>query len=320
MKHNFGRDIIHRWEGNPIITLNDLSFRCSDIHNAGIVKIDDKVIMLLTIETPQGYTQIYRAKSFDGINFTVDSQPLMSPAATGDRRQYENFGPRDARITQMDDKFYITFVAESSLGFRIGIATTHDFKSVDFIGYASQVDVKNGMLFPKKINGRYAMLKRPTGGSIWISYSDDLIFWGDDKPVMTPRGGYWDASRIGPAAVPIETENGWLLIYYGTKDTSAGPLVRLGAAMLNMDDPSKVKARTCVPIISPRESYERIGDIPNMIFSCGAIMQDGELWIYYGASDSCICLGTVTLSELKDFCGEKSMFVEGISFIEEGDK
>ena len=191
------------------------------------------------------------------------------------------------------------------------------FNSVDFISYASQVDVKNGVLFPNKINGRFAMLKRPTGGGIWISYSDDLTFWGDDKPVMTPRGGYWDASRIGAAAVPIETEKGWLLVYYGTKDTSAGPLVRLGAALLDKADPSKVKVRTCVPIISPRERYERIGDIPNMIFSCGAILRDGELWVYYGASDSCICLGTVELSELKEFCDSKMIFAKGANFMEE---
>ena len=118
---------IHRWEGNPIIKLSDLNFRCSDIHNAGITVMGDKLVMLLTIEMLQGYTQIYRACSSDGINFTVDDQPLMARPEVGPRKQYENLGPRDARITRLDDTYYITYIAESNLGYRIGLAATHDF-------------------------------------------------------------------------------------------------------------------------------------------------------------------------------------------------
>ncbi len=297
-----GRDIVHRWEGNPLISIEDLSFRCSDIHNAGVACLDGQMIMLITIEALQGFTQIYRAQSNDGINFSVDPSPLMVPQKDSPRGVYESGGLRDARITPLDGTYYIIYLADGDYGMRLALGRTDDFRKVEFIGYISQPDVKNGMLFPRKINGRYALLKRPVGGAIWVSYSDDLTFWGDEQVVMTPRGGHWDSSRIGASAVPIEVEQGWLLIYYGVKQTQGGPLVRMGAAVLDKEDPSKVLARSNIPILSPREQYERIGDVPNMIFSCGAAVQDGELRIYYGGSDSCICLGTANVAEIVDFC------------------
>lgn len=302
MNGTAGRDIVHRWEGNPLISIADLSFRCSDIHNAGITRLGDEIMMLLNIESLQGHNLFYRARSRDCINFTVDPEPFMAPPDSGPRAKYETFGIRDPRITPLDGKFYITYVADSELGMRLGLACTKDFNDVEFLGYVSQPDVKNGVLFPKKINGQYALLKRPAGGNLWVSYSEDLKFWGDEQVVMNTRSGYWDANRIGAAAVPIEFDQGWLLLYYGAKDTSAGPLVRLGAVILDRDDPSKVIARSDIPILSPREKYERIGDVPNMIFSCGAIINNNEIWIYYGASDSCICLGTASIEAISEFC------------------
>ncbi len=173
------------------------------------------------------------------------------------------------------------------------------------IAYISQVDVKNGVLFPRKVGGKYLLLKRPsTGSSIWLSYSDDLVFWGCSTVLMTPRSRYWDSDRIGAAATPIEIDEGWLLIYYGEKSTSAGPLVRLGAAILDRDDPARVLARSNIPILSPREKYERIGDIPNVVFSCGALLEDGQVNVYYGASDSCICRGAAPLEDILRVCFE----------------
>lgn len=297
-----GRDIMHRWEGNPLIALDDLPFRVADIHNAGICRLNGDVMMMLTCESLQGYTLLYKAHSEDGMNFSVSPEPFLAPAQTGPNARYETYGIRDVRITPLEDKYYMTYIADSDLGLRLGLAVTENFQDVEFLGYLTQPDVKNGVLFPCKFCDRYALLKRPAGGAIWMSFSEDLQYWGDERVVMTPRGGYWDASRIGAAAVPIQIEQGWLLIYYGAKDTSAGPLVRLGAAILDPEDPAKVVARSNIPILSPREKYERIGDVPNMVFSCGAVVKDGELHIYYGASDSCICLATASIDELVDFC------------------
>jgi predicted GH43/DUF377 family glycosyl hydrolase len=200
--------------------------------------------------------------------------------------------------------YYITYVADSPCGLRVGLARTADFRSVERLGIVTEPDTKGGALFPEKINGRYAMLERPNPGlSIWLSYSDDLEFWGSSVAVMTPRGGYWDSNRIGLAGPPLRIDQGWLLIYYGEKSTSAGPLMRLGAAILDAEDPSKAVARSNIPILSPREPYERIGDMPNVVYSCGAILEaDGTLQIYYGGSDSCICAGMAKLDDIIDIC------------------
>ena len=233
-----GRDTMRRCPGNPLISLGDLPFRAGDIWNAGVAAVDGRILLLLTVEMLEGRYAIFRAMSDDGENFTIDREPFMVPMEVGAARAHESGGIRDPRITPLDNGYAVVYVADGDCGLRVGMAVTEDFRSVRRIGYLSQVDVKNGALFPQKINGKYALLKRPdAGGSIWLSASDDLVFWGSESVVMTPRGGYWDADRIGPAAPPIEIDEGWLLIYYGEKCTSAGPLVRLGAAVLDRDDP-----------------------------------------------------------------------------------
>ena len=305
MECKLGRDVIGRCEPNPIIKLKDVPFRCSDVWNAGVARIGDQVLLLLTIETLEGRCNIYPARSDDGIDFTVEAKPFMVPVQDGPYRPYEHVSVRDARITPMDGGYYITYLAEGDHGLRVGLARTEDFRSVRRMGYVSQVDVKSGALFPRKIDGQYVLLKRPDAGrSIWLSRSPDLEFWGEDAPVLTPRGGYWDSTRVGAAAPPIEIDAGWLLIYYGEKDTSAGPLTRLGAAILDRDDPSRVLLRSNIPILAPREKYERIGDVPNLVFSCGALLENGIVQVYYGASDSCICVGTAALKQIVRVCIE----------------
>ena len=307
MAHRTGRDVIHRYQGNPLISIEDLPFRCSDIWNAGVAFFRGEYLLLVTVETLEGACGIYPARGTDGRHFAVASKPFMTASGEGPLAPYEEYGVRDARITEIDGAYYITYLTDSEYGHRIGLARTKDFQSVEKLGLITEPDTKSGALFPRKIGGRYALLERPSSeGSIWISYSDDLTYWQSATVVMTPRGGHWDPSRIGAAAPPIEVDQGWLLIYYGEKDTSAGPLVRLGAAILDRDRPSHVIARSNIPILSPRETYERIGDVGNLVFSCGALLEgDRELKLYYGASDSCICLGTGTVADIIRVC-EKS--------------
>ena len=300
-----GRDVIGRCASNPLISMEDLPFRCSDIWNAGVVRFETRYVMLITIETLEGRYGIYQARSTDGERFTIGAEPFMAPLEDGPGAIYESVGIRDPRITPMDGVYYITYVAGGDHGMRVGLARTEDFARAERIAYVSQVDVKNGMLFPRKVGGRYLLLKRPNpGASVWLSYSDDLVFWGSDVAVMTPRGGHWDSHLIGPAAPPIEIDAGWLLIYYGEKLTSAGPLVRLGAAVLDRDDPCRVLARSNIPILAPRERYERIGDVPNVVFSCGALLEGSDVIVYYGASDSCICRGLAPLDVILRTCSE----------------
>ena len=303
-----GQDIVERWPDNPLIALEDVPFQCSDVLNAAVAQIGDETILLVTIEALEGQGLLYPARSLDGVHFTVCETPLMVSADTGPAAQHESFGIRDARVTYLDDTYYITYVADGDHGLRLGLARTDDFQSVERLGYLSQVDVKNGALFPRKFDGRYALLLRPAeGGSIWIKYSSDLDFWGDATVVMTPRHGHWDADIIGAAGPPIEVDRGWLLLYYGEKHTSAGPLVRLGAALLDRDNPARVISRSNIPILSPRERYERVGDVPNVVFSCGAILEKDVVKLYYGASDSCICLGEATLEDVLKDCRESQL-------------
>ena len=180
------------------------------------------------------------------------------------------------------------------------------FKDFERVALVSEPGNKDGALFDRKINGRYVRLDRPIGagvGNMWISYSPDLMNWGDSKLLATTRDGYWDTTRIGASAQPIETDEGWLEIYHGVKDTASGPIYRLGTLLLDKDDPSRVLGRSAIPILSPRMDYERIGDVGNVVFSCGALPhENGDVYIYYGAADTSICLGICSMEDLIASC------------------
>ncbi|KPK62179.1 MAG: hypothetical protein AMK73_06600 [Planctomycetes bacterium SM23_32] len=305
MNTKISKNIVRRWAGNPVISIRDLPFHANDVHNAGAARHEGRYVLLVTIENLRGDCSIFRAWSDDGRRFEMDPEPFLAPSLDGPFAEYEGRGVRDARITPFDDTYYITYLAESEHGFRLGLAETRGFEEVVRVGLISEPDTKNGMLFPRRIGGRFVRLERPReGGNIWISYSDDLVHWGGWNVVMTPRNGFWDYDRIGASVPPIETECGWLLFYYGVRNLPGGPLFRLGVAFLDLDDPSQVVARSNVPVLAPHERYERVGDVPNLVFSCGAVLSEdrSEVEIYYGAADSCICLGTVPVEELERTC------------------
>lgn len=301
-----GQDVIHRYKYNPLITIDDLPLECSDIWNAGVINFQGRYLLLLTIETLEGMGCIYLAHGTDGYKFEVEPEPFMTASRDKTFAPYEAYGIYDPRIVEIDSMYYITYLAEGAYGRRIGLARTRDFHSVERMPYISEPDTKSACLFTRKIGDRYAMLERPSAGdSIWLSYSNDMLHWGSSTVVLTPRSGYWDSNRVGAAGPPIEIEQGWLIMYYGEKDTSGGPLVRLGAAILSKNEPSRVLCRSNIPILSPRERYERIGDVGNLVFSCGALLEDnGQVKLYYGASDSCICLGVAAIDDIIKVCRE----------------
>jgi beta-1,4-mannooligosaccharide/beta-1,4-mannosyl-N-acetylglucosamine phosphorylase len=302
-RHRYGRDLIRRWEGNPAIRSEDLSFPCLDIKNAGAAMYANQTLLLVTIEGQDGHTRLYRATSENGYHFRVDTEPLLAPSEAEPFRRYEERGVGDPRITFLDDWYYIVYTADSHYGNRLALARTKDFVSVERLGFVSQPDTKHGALFPEKLGGRYCRLERPReGGAIWLSYSDDLVYWGDMQFVMCARGGFWDFHRIGPGAPPIRVEEGWLVIYYGVKETSGGPLFRLGGAILDAEKPDEVIGRTDVPLLAPHTPYERVGDVNNLVFTCGAFVEKDQFKLYYGGSDSCICVGSAPLAEVVSQC------------------
>ena len=300
------QDIVYRWEDNPLISIYDMGFKCSDIHNAGAVSFKGKILLLVTIEHLSGKRCIHIARPDADGHYRVEHDPLLGPSADPKYKQHESHGVQDARVTFLEGKYYIMYNSLGNHGFRLALASTEDFHNVERMGLISEPDTKAGALFPAKIRGQYARLERPgCGSSIWITYSDDLVYWGSSELVVSPREGYWDANRIGVGAPPIEIDRGWLVLYYGAKDTSAGPIYRFGAVILDKREPAHVIGRTNIPILSPRRDYERIGDLPNVVFPTGAVIDNnGYLDIFYGASDSCICVGTTKLEEIIDNCIE----------------
>ncbi|MHB0999186.1 MAG: glycoside hydrolase family 130 protein [Armatimonadota bacterium] len=306
MPYIAGRNVVERYSENPIITLEELPFACNTVFNTAAAKYGDKYMLLVRVENLVGRSVFALALSEDGYTFKVEPNFVMTPSNVEPYKTYESLGIEDPRITYMDGVFYIMYTAYSQHGARLALAKTTDFRNYERIALISEPNNKNGVLFPKKINGRFARLDRPFSGSygsIWISYSDDLIAWYDSEVVMTPRHGYWDSDRIGAGVPPIELDYGWLEIYHGVKNTSFGPIYRMGAVILDLENPAIVVARSAVPILSPRELYERVGDVGNVVFACGAIPEDdGTIKLYYGAADTSICVGTAKITDIIDTC------------------
>ena len=302
MQFRTDHDIFRRWEGNPVLALEDIPFRCNTVFNGTPVKKDGTYYLLIRIEGQQGYSFFALATSADGYHFEVETEPVLLPAQTGPYARYENLGIEDPRATCIDGECYIMYTGASGHGSRIVLAKTEDFHTFERVGIVSEPGNKDGVLFPEKINGQYVRLDRPIGlgvGSVWISYSNDLLSWGNSKVLLTPRGGYWDQTRVGASVPPIRTDKGWLNLYHGFKMTSAGPIYRAGSALHDLEDPSIVIARSSIPVLSPREDYERIGDIGNVVFACGAVVEpDGEIKMYYGAADTYMCVATAKLDEV----------------------
>lgn len=298
----FGRDILHRFEGNPIIALEDIPFRCNTVFNGAVVKRGNEYFHLLRVESQQGYSVFALARSKDGLHFTVEDKPVMEPARKGPFARYEKRGIEDPRITEIEGVYYVMYTAYSKYGPRIALAKTEDFFHYKRIAIVSEPGNKDGILFPERINGEYVRLDRPIGkgvGSMWVSYSKNLVDWGKSEILMTPRQGMWDSYRIGASVPPIRTKHGWLEIYHGVKMTAAGPIYRIGTVMLDLEKPYKIIARSNQPILSPRADYERIGDVGNVAFACGAVVEDsGEIKVYYGAADTCICVATANFDDL----------------------
>jgi predicted GH43/DUF377 family glycosyl hydrolase len=304
----YGRDLLHRWEGNPAISPEDIPFPCNTVFNGAPVKIKDVYHVLLRVEGREGYSVLALAKSDDGLHFEVEPEPVLTPSKDGPFERHEHSGVEDPRITVIDGTIYVAYTAVGDFGPRIALAKTENLHEFERIAIVSEPGNKDCVLFPRKIKGRYARLDRPYGhgiGNVWVSYSKDLLHWGDSRVVLEVRPGHWDMHRVGASTVPIETEHGWFEIYHGVKLTSGGPIYRLGVALLDLDDPSKVLHRADIPILTPREEYERIGDINNVVFASGAILEpDGEIKVYYGAADTCICVATAQLNELIERCKE----------------
>lgn len=304
-KFIFGRDLLHRFEGNPIVTLEDIPFRCNTVFNGTPIKKDGVYYLLIRVEGQKGYSYFALAKSKNGFHFEVEDTPVMIPAEKGVFAKYEKRGIEDPRITLIDGEYFVMYTAYSEYGARIALAKTEDFHNYERLALVSEPGNKDGILFPEKINDEYVRFDRPIGnniGSMWISFSKNMFDWGRSALLMSPRPRLWDSYRIGASVPPIKTAKGWLEIYHGVKMTSSGPIYKIGTVMLDLEDPTKIIHRSEEPILSPREDYERIGDVPNVVFACGAVVEDNDtIKVYYGGADTHLCVATMEFSDLVEF-------------------
>jgi predicted GH43/DUF377 family glycosyl hydrolase len=296
-----GQEIVKRYEKNPILTADDMPVPCNSVFNPGAIKFGDKYLLFLRVEGHDRISHFRIATSVDGIHFDVWKEAVNIPG--GPEYDFYETNCYDGRITKIDDWYYIMFCSEAKFGCRLGLAKTKDFVKYERLPFASETEQRNGVLFPEKINGLYARLDRPLnqygGGDMWITYSPDLIFWGKSSLMMQTRWHSWDEEKLGPGAVPIKTKQGWLCIYHGVRINASTRIYKLGVSLLDLENPAKVIARSRNAILGPKEDYERIGDVPNVVFCNGAIVEDnGEVKIYYGASDQVVCLAISTIDKL----------------------
>jgi len=299
--------VISRFEGNPILTREDVPYPVSTVHNAGVVKYDNRYIMIFRSHLYNGRSILGLAESDDGFHFRVSDKPFMTPSETGIFKEYEEYGIEDPRITCIDGRYFISYSAYSRHGVRVALAVTEDFKYVERFSLITEADYRNVVIFPEKINGLFVRLDRPhseiSPWSIWISYSPDLRFWGESRVVMKPVTYHWDEMKIGPGAPPFKTKSGWLHIYHGVFPTMDGCVYRLGAALHDLDDPSVIVGVGDNWILQPEEIYEITGYVHNVVFTCGAVPEeDGSVKIYWGGADSVMCAGTAQIDELVSLC------------------
>ena len=301
------KEIVKRYENNPILTKDDIPYPVQTVHNAGVTKFDGRYIMLFHSHLDTGRSIIGLAESEDGFNFKARPKPFMAPSKEPIFCEYEEFSVEDPRITHLEGAYYITYSTYSAHGVRVGLAKTTDFESVERMAFITQADYRNTVLFPEKIDGRYARLDRPhsdiSSWSIWISFSPDLLYWGDSRLVMKPAKYHWDQMKIGPGAPPIRTDKGWLNIYHGVFPTMDGHVYRLGVALHKLDNPAQVLGVGDRWILQPEDEWEIVGYVHNVVFTCGAVPEDdGTLKLYWGGADKVMCAGKAVVDELVELC------------------
>jgi len=226
--------------------------------------------------------------SHDGIHF---SEPENQPTKIFGQDMLETFGIEDCRVSLIEGSYYLTYTQVSENGVGVGLMRTCDWVNFERKGMILPPHNKDCSLFEEKIGGRYYALHRPSGvdvggNFIWIASSPDLVHWGGHRCILRTREGMWDCARVGAGAAPIKTKDGWLEIYHGADFNHR---YCLGAVLLDLEDPSKVLARSQEPLFEPVTDYETRGFFGNVVFTNGHLVDGDEITMYYGASDEVIC-------------------------------
>lgn len=299
-----------RYTGNPVLEPTANWWESKAVFNCAVAASDGKIHLLYRAVGDDNISRFGYAWSLDGFNFERLPLPVYE-SPEGD--EFERLGCEDPRITVIDGTHYVAYTGASvypaaegrkpTFGIgppwrcRVSLISTRNYKSFTRHGVIlPDFDDKDAVIFPEKINGKYVMYHRILP-DMWVSYSDDLVHWHDHQVLMTPKPGYWDSERIGAGAPPVKTEDGWLNIYHGVDTNST---YRLGVFLSDLNDPSKIIARSAEPIMSPEEAFECEGCVCNVVFTCGVVEKDDQYLIYYGGADSAIGVATMEKARMKD--------------------
>jgi len=274
---------------NDLLEIMELKLDDPDLINTDARIINYKGLDYLTTIS---YLRLFSSE--DGITFKPEPLQLHSIGTL------ERYGIEDCRISKIEDVYYLTYTAVSENGVAVGLRTTKNWQQFEHLGLMFPPHNKDVALFEEKINGKFYALHRPTskeigGNYIWLAESPDGIHWGNHQCVLKSRPHYWDSARVGAGAAPIKTDQGWLEIYHGANHQHR---YCLGAALLALENPAKVLARTEEPIMEPLESYELSGFFGSVVFTNGHLLNGDELTIYYGAADEFICGAKFSIAEI----------------------
>lgn len=308
--HVAAHGLFHRHAGNPILDPSRWPYPAAGTFNPGAARVGDRTVLLVRVEDLAGYSHLTPAWSDDGLtDWQVDAHPCLLPS---EQHEEERWGLEDPRIVWLEEerKFAVTYVSYSPSGPLVSLATTLDFRAFERFGPLVPPEDKDAALLPRRIQGLYGLIHRPIMHSgeahVWISFSPDLQFWGKHRLLLPSRPGSWDELRVGLGAPPIETPDGWLLIYHGVRLTTAGAIYRVGLALLDLEEPWRLRSRSPEWVFAPQEPYELGGNVPGIVFPSGAIWNRAtdELLVYYGAGDRSIAVATARMADLLTYLRE----------------
>ncbi|WP_435924802.1 glycoside hydrolase family 130 protein [Paenibacillus sp. DYY-L-2] len=297
---------VWRHSENPVVKRNPAK-GIARIFNSAVVPYEGKFVGVFRAETINGRPHLHLGWSDDALNWNIEEERI--PFVDEQGKPFQPNYAYDPRLVKVEDTYYIIWCTDF-YGASIGVAKTTDFKSFVRLENPFLPFNRNGVLFPKKINGNFVMLSRPSDsghtpfGDVFLSESPDFVYWGKHRHVMSKGGqGWWQSVKIGGGPAPIETTEGWLMFYHGVTGTCNGLVYSMGAVILDKDEPSKVKYRSSTYVLTPEEWYEERGFVPNVVFPCATLTDadTGKIAIYYGAADTYVGVAYTTVQEIVDY-------------------
>jgi beta-1,4-mannooligosaccharide/beta-1,4-mannosyl-N-acetylglucosamine phosphorylase len=308
--------VVWRDGRNPIIGWNPIK-GVSRIFNSAVAPYGDGFIGIFRAEHKLAMPRLHLGRSADGLKWEIEPEPIVWKDEAG--APYQSNYAYDPRLVKIEDTYYIVWCTDFG-GAALGLGMTRDFREFIRLENPFIPFNRNGVLFPKRIGGNYALLSRPSDsghtpfGDIFLSESPDLVYWGKHRKVMSKAAaGWWQDVKIGGGPVPVETDEGWLIFYHGVVGTCNGMVYSMGAALLDLEHPSKVLYRTRDYLLTPETPYEAVGFVPNVVFPC-ATLQDaatGRMAVYYGAADTYVAVAYTQVDELVAHIKENSALAPG---------